>query len=108
MRRVVAPLAGSILVLVLTVSATPAFAGANPNASCLGIGGSTETALEGPGGRADIAHEVIDVAAPEAGTTPGGVYRTFAREHLEPATLASDRPTYTSSSMAFDRATRRP
>jgi hypothetical protein len=77
MRRIVALLVGSVLALVLTAGATPAFAEANPNASCLGIGGSTETALSGPGGRADIAHEVIDEFAP-----PGDQYAIWAQEHL--------------------------
>ena len=77
MRRIVAVLVGGLLALVLTPGTTPAFAEANPNASCLGIGGSTETVFSGPGGRADIAHEVIDESAP-----PGGLYTTWAQEHL--------------------------
>jgi hypothetical protein len=77
MRRILTLLVGSILTVVLTAGATPAFASANPNASCLGIGGSTETALSGPGGRAEIAHDVIDEFAP-----PGGMYATWAQEHL--------------------------
>jgi hypothetical protein len=77
MRRMVALLVGSALALVLTAGATPAFADANPTASCLGIGGSGDKAL-----RAEDAHETIDVFAPDAGTTPGGVYRVWAQEHL--------------------------
>jgi hypothetical protein len=77
MRRILALLVGSLLTLVLTAGATPAFAEANPNASCLGTGGSTETTFSGPGGRAELAHEVIDDFAP-----PGSMYRIWAQEHL--------------------------
>jgi hypothetical protein len=80
MRRILASLVTILSALVFSAGATPAFA-ADPNASCLGIGGSTETALGGPGARADIAHEVIDLAA-EDGTTPGAQYVVFAHEHL--------------------------
>jgi hypothetical protein len=66
-----------VMALMLVVSAMPAFAAASSQASCLGIGGSTETALEGPGGRADISHEVIA----EEGT-PGSTFSFFAQEHL--------------------------
>lgn len=71
----------AFVMLLLIVSAIPAFAEANPNASSLGTGGSTETANFGAGARADISHEVINVFAPEAGTTPRGVYRDSAHEH---------------------------
>jgi hypothetical protein len=77
MRRILALLVGSLLALVLTAGATPAFAEANPNASCLGLGGSTETALSGPGGRTEISHEVIGDVAP-----PGSLYSFWAEEHL--------------------------
>jgi hypothetical protein len=58
MRRIVVMLTvAALMALMLVVSAMPAFAVANPNASCNGLGGSTETALGGPGARAEIAHE---------------------------------------------------
>lgn len=80
MRRILASVVTILSALVLSSGPTPAFA-ADPNASCLGIGGSTETALEGPGARAEIAQEVIGLAA-ENGTTPGAEYGVFAHEHL--------------------------
>ena len=83
MRRIVVLLTvAAFMALMLMVGAVPAFAAASPQASCTGIGSSTETSVEGPGGRADISHEVKDVFAPEAGTTPGGVYRVWSQEHL--------------------------
>jgi hypothetical protein len=74
-------LIGSLLALVLVVSAVPAFGQANPQSSCLGIGGSTETALGGPGERADISHEFIQDAQ-DAGSTAGASFSVFAQEHL--------------------------
>jgi hypothetical protein len=77
MRRIVVMLAvAAVMALMLVVSAMPAFAVASSQASCLGIGGSTETALEGPGGRTDISHEII------AEGTPGSTFSFFAQEHL--------------------------
>lgn len=82
MRRIVASVTvGAVLTFVPIVGAIPAFAAASPQASCNGIGGSTETALGGPGARADISHEFKNDAA-GAGTTPGGIYKVFAQEHL--------------------------
>jgi hypothetical protein len=82
-RRTVAVFTVSVVAVVMLVTgALPALAAANAEASCIGIGGSTETAIEGPGARADIAHEVIEVFAPEVGTTPGGVYSVSAQQHL--------------------------
>ena len=50
MRRIVALLTvAALMALMLMVSALPAFAVASSQASCAGIGNSTETALEGPG-----------------------------------------------------------
>ena len=80
-RTFVAFLVGAILALMLTVGAIPAFGMASPHASCLGIGGSTETALGGPGARADISHEFIQDAR-DTGSTPGASFNFFAREHL--------------------------
>jgi len=80
-RTVVLFLVGPILALMFTVGATPAFGASNPRASCLGIGGSTETQLFGPGARADISHEIIQDAR-DTGTTPGATYSVFAQEHL--------------------------
>jgi hypothetical protein len=73
--------AALMALMILVVGAMPAFAAASPQASCLGIGGSTETSLEGPGGRADISHEVKGDAE-EQGTTPGAIYSGFAKQHL--------------------------
>jgi hypothetical protein len=79
-RRILAAVVTILCALVLSAGPAPAFA-ADPNASCLGIGGSTETALGGPGARADISEFIIDLAA-ENGTTPGAEYGVFAHEHL--------------------------
>ena len=73
--------AALMALMILVVGAMPAFAAASPQASCLGIGGSTETSLEGPGGRADISHEVKGDAQAQ-GTTPGAIYNGFAKQHL--------------------------
>ena len=70
-----------VVAAMMVAMAMPAFAAASPQASCLGLGGSTETALEGPGGRADIAHEVKGDAE-EQGTTPGAINSGFAKQHL--------------------------
>ncbi len=80
-RTVVLFVVGAILALMLTVGATPALGIANPQASCLGIGGSTETALGGPGARAEISHEFIQEAR-DGGTTPGASFSSFAVQHL--------------------------
>jgi hypothetical protein len=77
MRRVLVLLVGSLLAVVLTAGSAPALAEANATASCLGLGGSTETAFSGPGGRAEISHEVINDVA-----MPGSLYRFWAQEHL--------------------------
>lgn len=74
-------LAAATLAVSLVLGASPASGMANPNASCLGIGGSTETALFGAGARADIAHEVNQIAQ-DTGSTPGETYAFFAHEHL--------------------------
>ena len=72
MRRIFVLLTvAALMALMLMVSAMPAFAVASPQASCNGIGGSTETLFGGPGARAEIAHEVKHVFAVDAGTTPG-------------------------------------
>jgi len=68
-------------VVTLMLMAAPAFAEANPHASCNGLGGSTESRLYGPGARADVSHEVITVFAVEQGTTPGNIFSAFAQEH---------------------------
>ena len=70
-----------VVAAMMVAMAMPAFAAASPQASCLGIGGSTETALYGPGGRADIAH-FFKGEAEEQGTTPGAIYNRFAKQHL--------------------------
>jgi hypothetical protein len=82
MKRSLMVVAGALVALMPVTLAVPAFASANPAASCNGIGGSTETMLDGPGARADIAHEVKNVIAMESGTTPGGVMSGFAQLHL--------------------------
>ena len=83
MRRIVVLLTvAALMALMLMVSAMPAFAVASPQASCNGIGGSTETLFGVPGARAEIAHEVKYVFAVEAGTTPRGIYSASAKLHL--------------------------
>jgi hypothetical protein len=59
----------------------PAFAAASSQASCAGIGNSTETALEGPGAVAERRHEV-KAEADEPETTLGDELSFFAQEHL--------------------------
>ena len=80
MRRILASVVVILFAFGLGAGPTPAFA-ADPNASCLGTGGSTETALFGPGARAYISEFIIELAA-EKGTTPGAEYAVFARQHL--------------------------
>ena len=81
MRRIVALLTvAALMALMLMVSALPAFAAASPQASCNGIGGSTETAQGGPGARADISAFIRSEAAAQ-GTTPGDIYSDFAQQH---------------------------
>jgi hypothetical protein len=75
-RTVVLLTAAAMLVVVQILSAIPAFADANPTASCLGIGGSGDKAL-----RAEDAAFVIEDAAAK-GISPGAEYRVFAQEHL--------------------------
>ena len=75
MRRILALLLGSLLAVVLTAG-TPAFADADPTASCLGIGGSVDKAL-----RAEDAAFVIELAE-EQGISPGADYRIKAQEHF--------------------------
>ena len=82
MRRIVALLTvAALMALMLMVSALPAFAAASPQASCNGIGGSTETAQGGPGARAEISHFFKEEAEAQ-GTTPGAFYSASAKQHL--------------------------
>ena len=72
MRRIVALLTvAALMALMLMVSALPAFAVASSQASCNGIGGSTEAVFGGPGARADIAHEF-----------GGADFSFWAKQHL--------------------------
>ena len=82
MRRIFVLLTvAAVMALVLLVSVMPAFAVASSQASCAGIGNSTETALEGPGAVAERRHEV-KAEADEPGTTLGDELSFFAHEHL--------------------------
>ena len=56
MRRIVVMLTvGALMALMLVVSAMPAFAVASSQASCNGIGGSTQAILDGPGSTASCS-----------------------------------------------------
>ena len=82
MRRIFVLLTvAAVMALVLLVSVMPAFAVASSQASCAGIGNSTETALEGPGAVAERRHEV-KAEANEPVTTLGDELSFFAHEHL--------------------------
>ncbi len=82
MRRIVVMLTvAALMALVLMVGAMPAFAVASPQASCNGIGGSTENALGGPGARAEISH-FFKEEAEQQGTTPGAFFSSSAKQHL--------------------------
>ena len=69
--------AAALMALMVLVGAMPAFAAPSPQASCIGIGSSSEAQVQA---RDDISHLVKEVSA-EEGTTPGGIYSFIAREH---------------------------
>jgi hypothetical protein len=75
MKRVITAFVLALSLLVL--GATAAFGAASPQASCNGIGSSTETLFFGAGARADISFELIQLAK-DQGTTPGAIYAFFA------------------------------
>ena len=70
-----------VMAAMMVAMAMPAFAAASPQASCNGIGGSTETAQGGPGARAEISHFFKEEAEAQ-GTTPGAFYSASAKQHL--------------------------
>ena len=82
MRRIILLVTVALVMAALMLaSAMPAFAVANPRASCNGIGGSTENAQGGPGARAEISHFFKEEAEAQ-GTTPGAFYSASAKQHL--------------------------
>jgi hypothetical protein len=70
-----------VVAAMMVAMAMPAFAAANPRASCNGIGGSTENAEGGPGARAEISHYFKELAE-QQGTTPGAFFSSGAKQHL--------------------------
>ncbi len=71
-------LMGVMLVMVLALSALPAFAAPNSAASCVGFGSSGTAHFQT---RDEASHDIKEQAAEEE-TTPGAVLSSFAKEHL--------------------------
>ena len=69
-----------VTVAVMAAMAMPAFGAASSQASCDGIGGSTQTALFGPGARAAVSHDAKQ-GGEEEGTNPGFFFSADAKNH---------------------------